>query len=61
MVQARGGNEILSADPGEMGKYLARVSLTEHEPWVTFIGHPTVSLKSEPDLAQVRDRAMELR
>ena len=30
LVEARGANDILPADPGEMSKYLARFDLTEH-------------------------------
>jgi len=44
-----------------MSKYLARVNLTEHEPGVAFVGHSTVGLKGELDVAQDRYHAMELR
>ena len=61
LAEARGANDILSADPGEMGKTLARVTITEYKPRVAFVGHPTVGLKGEPDVAQARYHAMELR
>jgi hypothetical protein len=61
LAEARGANDILSVDPGEVSKYLARGSLTEHEPRVAFIGHPTVGLKGESDIPQDRYHAMELR
>jgi hypothetical protein len=44
-----------------MGKNLARVTITEYKPRVAFVGHPTVGLKGEPDGAQARNHAMELR
>jgi len=61
LAEARGANDILPVDPGEVGKYLARVNLTEHEPRVAFIGHPTVGLNGESDVAQDRYHAMKLR
>jgi hypothetical protein len=44
-----------------MAKNLARVTITEYKPRVAFVGHPAVGLKGEPDFAQARYHAMELR
>jgi len=52
LIEARGANDILPADPGEMSKHVARPNLTEHEPGVAFIADRTVGLKGKSDVAQ---------
>ena len=60
-VEARSPNRICPADPGKVGKYLVRVSITESKPQVALVAYAAVGLNGNSVVPQDGCRATEMR